>query len=402
MTPQVMAQVLGTDLATLDALVGIGALRIRNGRFADEEVPRGRAALAYVQAGVSIEQLARMVEDGFADFDAVDQLFLAPAPLSGRTFAAFCAAHPGHKAMIPRVYTALGMPEPEPDTLTREDEERLVVELIEAWQAIGGDETVVRAARLFGESVRRAIQGWLDLYRETAGTGGGVPLPMPPDVVQARNRAGQRLADLAPGLLVWLEQRHFERVLFETNVAELEAALPILGIGPPREARLPAIAFVDLAGYTAMTERRGDELAVRSAVRLQEVCDTAARQRGGHLVKLLGDGAMLHFGRATEAVAACLEILDRGQADGLELHGGVASGPLIARDGDYFGHTVNVAARLSGLAGPGTVLVTPSVVEAVGDADGLHFEPLPPAKVKGVSDPLEVFRATRRPARDRP
>jgi adenylate cyclase len=74
----------------------------------------------------------------------------------------------------------------------------------------------------------------------------------------------------------------------------------------------------------------------------------------------------------------------------------VHAGPVVFRDGDYFGRTVNVASRITDYARPGEVLVSQSVVEAVGEAKGMMFEPIGPVSLRGVSEPV-VLNVARDP-----
>jgi adenylate cyclase len=154
------------------------------------------------------------------------------------------------------------------------------------------------------------------------------------------------------------------------------------------------MAFIDLAGFTRLTQELGDASAVSSATRLAELATDSARRHGGRLVKLLGDGVMLHFSTPADAIRASLEIVALLGAAGLpEAHVGIAAGPLIARDGDYFGHTVNLAARLSARATDGRVLVNDLVVEAVGDAADIRLTPAGEQELKGLSSPVAAWWA---------
>ena len=180
------------------------------------------------------------------------------------------------------------------------------------------------------------------------------------------------------------------------NVASMEAGLAREGLLPPRRTQPQAIAFIDLAGYARLTETGGDELAARAAARLP------ARGRGRptarrSLVKLLGDGAMLHFRDPRSAVRATLDLVDAIVDAGLPPgHAGIGAGWLISRDGDYFGHTVNLAARLAGVATAGATLVTREIMDAVGEAtDGIRFEPVGEVALKNVAAPVAAFRAER-------
>jgi adenylate cyclase len=74
----------------------------------------------------------------------------------------------------------------------------------------------------------------------------------------------------------------------------------------------------------------------------------------------------------------------------------VNAGPVIFRDGDYFGRTVNVASRIAGRAGPGEVLVSEAAVDSC-SAEEVRFEHVGPVQLKGVAQPIMVFRAARAP-----
>jgi adenylate cyclase len=115
---------------------------------------------------------------------------------------------------------------------------------------------------------------------------------------------------------------------------------------------------------------------------------------GGRLVKLLGDGAMLHLPDAARGVTAALALVRAlTVAEGIPAHAGVHAGPVIERDLDLFGRTVNLAARIAQAAGPGDVLASAAVVQAVNDA-ALRFEPAGGFELKGIPGPVQLFRAT--------
>ena len=150
--------------------------------------------------------------------------------------------------------------------------------------------------------------------------------------------------------------------------------------------------FVDLSGYTRLTEEHGDEAAVRLAATLQREADAAAVTGGGRLVKLLGDGAMMRFPDAGSGVDAAVALVRSLREDGMQARAGVHAGPLIERDLDLFGRTVNLAARIAEVAGPGDVLVTAPVVDALAD-HGRGFEAVDEVMLKGIPEPVPLFRA---------
>jgi adenylate cyclase len=184
--------------------------------------------------------------------------------------------------------------------------------------------------------------------------------------------------------LAWTEH------LVEHVETELEAA-GVLG----RPGRVPAMCFLDLAGYTRLTEERGDAAAAELAGTLAVLVDRSSRDRGGVPVKWLGDGVMVHFRDPAGAAVAALGMAEELPAAGLpSAHVGVAAGPVVAQGGDYFGRTVNLAARISAHASAGQVLVTQSVVESAAP-DGVTFVELGDVRLQGISRPVRVFEARR-------
>jgi adenylate cyclase len=122
-------------------------------------------------------------------------------------------------------------------------------------------------------------------------------------------RAAAKAAKLAPKMLLWLQQRHFRSAIDRAIFEFLEQELAEHGLSPPRPPRLPAIAFVDLYGNTRLTEERGDERAMLSADLLRDRAKQVARRHDGSLVKLLGDGAMLHFADAASGLAGAVDLV---------------------------------------------------------------------------------------------
>jgi len=123
----------------------------------------------------------------------------------------------------------------------------------------------------------------------------------------------------------------------------------------------------------------------------------AAQEHGGRAVKWLGDGVMLHFADPGNAVESTLVMSRRVPEAGLpEVHAGIASGPIVVQDGDYFGRTVNLASRLAGRAAAGQTLVTDDVAQTVA-RQGVRFREIGPVELKGVTHPIVVHEALSSP-----
>jgi adenylate cyclase len=144
----------------------------------------------------------------------------------------------------------------------------------------------------------------------------------------------------------------------------VEGALERAGLHRRLE-RPPAMCFLDLSGYTRLTEEPGDEAAADLAARLAGLVRRSAQEHGGTPVKWLGDGVMFCFRQPGAAVLAAVEMVAVVGRHGLPpAHVGIHAGPVIFQEGDYFGRTVNLAARIAAYARPCEVLVSQEVVNA--------------------------------------
>ncbi|MET0160246.1 MAG: adenylate/guanylate cyclase domain-containing protein [Acidimicrobiales bacterium] len=131
---------------------------------------------------------------------------------------------------------------------------------------------------------------------------------------------------------------------------------------PPTEAADPspvhrAFGFSDICGFTAYLEREGPLAAVRLVSAFRSSAREIAARRGVRVAKWLGDGVMFVSVEAGPQLATSVELTNRMATTGLHLRSGVATGScLLMEADDYIGHSVNLAARLCDLAGPGEVL----------------------------------------------
>ncbi len=398
-----LAAEAGVTPAQVSRLVEAGILQPGPaGEFVWHDVYRVRMVESYLAAGIGLDSIEETLRRGMVSFDYIDQYFLEPGALSGRTYGQFAVTLGDRRRHLGRLYETLGLPEPDVSRPMRTDEEEILRELVEVWTEVGDGEILDRAALLLGDNLRWVVSGWIGLWIERMAHQTDVRLVSQvasgdPGAEQAFARQldlAHRLARLLPRSLVWLEQRLLEQELNARNAELFERGLAELGLGPAPPDDPPAIAFVDLTGFTRLTEQHGDQAAVTYGALLRDVASAAARRHGGRLVKLLGDGAMLYFPRADAALAAALEMVEHPGHWPEELpaaHIGVHAGRVIERDGDYFGRTVNLAARLSGQAAPGAVVVSAETVAAT-DLDRFSFEPLGRIELRNVPEPIDLFR----------
>jgi class 3 adenylate cyclase len=169
-----------------------------------------------------------------------------------------------------------------------------------------------------------------------------------------------------------------------------------------RHGRLHTFLFADLVGFTALTELHGDDAAADVAVRFGAEAARLAAEHGARIVKSVGDAVMIRADDAAEAVRLGLRLHEElpPEAGLPPIHCGAHTGRAVERDGDWFGAAVNLAARVSGLARAGELLVTEATVAASGDLDEVELDCLGPQPFKNVTGPISVYsaRAVRAPA----
>ena len=155
--------------------------------------------------------------------------------------------------------------------------------------------------------------------------------------------------------------------------------------------------FADIAGFTALTEAHGDEEA---ATLVADFCDAVRAElpAGAAHVKTIGDALMLRIPDPGKAILLGLRIthgLMRGHG-APAVRVGLHHGSAIEREGDYFGAAVNLAARVSGVATGGEVLVTAQTAALVPELEGVFYESRGRTALRNVREPVELFAAVRR------
>jgi adenylate cyclase len=167
------------------------------------------------------------------------------------------------------------------------------------------------------------------------------------------------------------------------------------GITPRQSRQPPAIAFLDLTGYTTLAEERGDQAAAELAASLASIVQEASRTRGCRPVKWLGDGVMFHFSDSARAILSGLELVEQTErAVSVPARIGIDAGAVIVQEGDYFGKTVNIAARIADYARPHEVLVSEEAKRRASVAE-VEFELIGDVPLKGVSKSVRLHKATR-------
>jgi len=394
-TRQQVTQRAGVDPDYVDRLVELGILTPAAGDgFSPGDVLRARWVQSLERAGVPLEGMAAAVRDGALSFSFMDvSAFDRFAGLSGTTFQQLSAQTGIPLELLMVVREAVGFAAPRPQDTVREDE-LLVVSGIQTQLSEGVRPAVIEGwLRVCGDSLRRIAEtetAWWHSEVMTLLASGMTEAEM----LQAQADLGSQVAPLTEQALLAIYHGQQEHAWTQGFVGLVEGALDRAGLYR-RLDRPPAVCFLDLTGYTRLTQERGDQAAAEVATRLATLVRRSAQEHGGTPVKWLGDGVMFYFREPAAAVLASLEMVEAVGRQGLPpAHVGIHAGPVVFQDGDYFGRTVNLAARIGDYARPGEVLVSQEVVDAA-DGGPVAFTEVGPVELKGVPGTLRLHIAHR-------
>jgi len=386
----------GVAPSYVDRLVELGMLTpLVEDRFSSGDMRRARWIKNFERAGVPLEDMAAAVRDGTLSFSFLDvSAFDRFVGLSNTTFEELTNTSGIPLEVLAVVREAFGHPEPRPEDYVREDE-LAVVSAVELQLSSGfRPEVIERWLRVYEESLRRIAETETDWY------GSEVVSPLldagmgEAEMLDAQGEFGSKMAPLVEQALVAIYHGQQERVWTRSAVERTEDALEKAGLysrihGPP------AVSFLDLTGYSRLTEEQGDEAAADLAAELRALVRRSTLEHAGESVKWLGDGVMFYFSDPTNSVLAAFDMVEVVVAHQLPpARVGIHAGPVIFQEGDYFGRTVNVAARIADYARPGEVLVSQEVVDAASGTQ-LTFHEIGPVELKGVAGAVSLHTAHR-------
>jgi adenylate cyclase len=392
LTAEELADLAHQPPAHVHRLVELGLLApADDGSLAPIDVHVVRLMAAFAENGITLETVARGVEERELAFPP--GLSLPEPDPRTVTYESLAAQLGCEPETLRRLSSELGLPPHEDDRIRSEDAE--VLSLMIARLDLCEEDELSRLARLYGGTMQRLVGSGIEFFDQVVAQR-VTTLDMPNDekdrLIYAKAR---EFTDLVGTLVPWLQRRHREHVVLDYIVASTEEYMEERGLTPPQPRRPPAIAFLDLTGYTALAEERGDQAAAEVASDLASIVQETALAHGGRPVKWLGDGVMFHFADPGQAILSSLALIEQAEtAIAVPARIGINAGAVVAQEGDYFGRTVNVAARIADYASPREVLVSEDARQS-GGAAGVAFELVGDVPLKGVSKPVRLHRVTR-------
>ncbi len=356
------------------------------GHWTPPAVAQVRIVSRLRERGHTLEQIRRANESGqLAGY--VQGMF---APPEGRyTLEQAARTADLDVELVERIFMALGLSALSLDAMGEEDLEllRYLSAMIEA----GLPETVIlQLARVYGQTLAQIADAevrLIHLYVHEPMMREGVPGVQ---MAEAMEGLAAELLPFAAPVMRFLHGRFLGHFIEQDVIGHMEAEL---ADGAPEEGRMRVtIAFADLAGYTRLTEERGDEEAVGVVERFVEAVQYSL-PIDARVIKTLGDEVMVVGADAVALTQWAVDFQQQITPDVPAPRIGVHCGEALYRDGDYYGRDVNQAARVVARAAGGEVLVTRQVVDAASGVDGVRFELIGEIGLKGFSEPIELFHA---------
>lgn len=338
--------------------------------------------------GASAEEIARAEREHWLALLTADRLLVPGRP---RYDQAAVAEKTGvDRALADRIWRALGFPDPPEGAavFTDRDAETLDVFMHTARMTIGADpDEFVEQARAVAAGLARLAEFFSDQLAAA---------------IQGGWASGVDDEDVAVGVMDGTNWSTLARLLDYTLRLQTRAALwrKLANQDVGDETGWPlTIGFVDLVGYTAMSQELDPDELARLVARFEALAYDTVAALGGRVVKMIGDEVM--FAADTCDVGASIALALTGAVDSDELlpvaRAGLAAGSVVAREGDYFGPTVNLASRLVEIAKPASVLVSSEVHDALVASDEFTWRRLRPRRLRDIGR-VDVWAL--RPSRD--
>jgi adenylate cyclase len=333
-------------------------------------------------AGVGLDELREAVAEDRLALVPLDVVLSEEGKYTADEIAELSGLPPDVFAAQTR---AIGLPVPDPETARFGERDLEAARRLAAFRDLGmPEDEMLEVSRVLGESMARLAESMRTTFGQAFLRAG-----------DSERDLGMRYAEAAREALPLLGPM-LEQVL-SLHLRE-QVRSEIIGAAQRESGRLPgaqqvSVAFADLVDFTRLGESvPADELgavARRLGALTTELVEPPVR-----LVKTIGDAVMLVSTEPGPLVQSALDLVSAAEEQGEafpQLRAGVAAGSALNRAGDWYGQPVNLASRVTGVAWPGTVLVTRDVRDATRDA--FAFSRRKEYRLKGVGDAVPVYAA---------
>jgi len=317
------------------------------------------AALAHVREillmhGATPEEIDRAVEGGVIDLFVADRMLVPSRRRYTRVEVSELTGVPIDK--LERFWRALGFPGVDDTDRVFTDLDLEALRIFQGMLALGAAdiETAVQMARVIGSSMARIAEAELGF--------GNIVGPEVDPVMSAEAFAS--VADVTIPAMAKLLEFVWRRQV----AAGIQRNMMLRSHGlAPGQSPVMSVGFADMVGFTILSQHITDEELAAVVGRFEELSHDIVTSARGRVVKMIGDEVMFVVDSAADAARIGLDLADAYSDDDLlsDVRVGLGFGPVLLRDGDYFGPTVNLAHAIVSIGNPGTVIMSDEFHDAL-------------------------------------
>jgi adenylate cyclase len=272
-----------------------------------------------------------------------------------------------------RFWRALGFPDPGPDDRIFSDFDIEMLKLVDQFNKLGliDREEALQMTRVIGSSMARIASAQIDAIEAR------VDEPTYSDGTEPGVLRARFLIPAMPRILEYTWKRHLQvaarrRMIRETGAAEGNAA--------------QAVGFADLVGFTALSQQLSDHELAAIVDRFEATAYDIIGSHGGRVIKMIGDEVMFAHDDCDSALVIALSLAEAYHDDESlsDVRVGLAYGPVLEREGDLYGPTVNLASRIVSIAYAGSVVASSEIHDALADQEDLRWKSLRTRQLKNI------------------
>ncbi|MGH9138261.1 MAG: YHS domain-containing protein [Acidimicrobiales bacterium] len=390
-----VAAATGVPPKTLEEWQRLGLLLGKGNRLAAQDVERLRLIVYAQRRGFDPQTIAATSESRGDMLGYWADLVSQGKPRLGHSLDEAAALAGVESAAMRRLWASAGLGDQ--DEVYEEDIEaaRLFRYVLDAGLP---EAAVVQVLRVFVDSLRRVAEAEAHLVHDYIHERLRAEGLRGEELDAATRAVSDPLRFVVEPTVLYFHSKAFERALREDFLLHLaEDSIPV---GRDLGQMTAAILFVDLCGFTPMTEAMGDAAAAAVVERFSELVRKAATRHDGKIVKQIGDEFMVVFTRPDDAISFGVDIEDSvsGEPQFPALRIGAHVGDVLFREGDYVGSNVNLASRVTTEAGSHQFLITAALRDAARQVPDVSFVPAGGRPLKGISGEVELFEVEREAA----
>jgi adenylate cyclase len=380
----------GVSPATVRRWVEKGLVPGYDGHWTDSAIAYVRVVARLRARGHSLEDIKRASDSGQLAIGPIENLLSSSEPRY--TLREASRASGLDPELIRRIYATMGLSAASLEAITEEDLQmmRYAAAVLAAGIPLPA---FLQLMRVYGQVIAQIADAevrLVHLYVHEPLMRTGLPNV---EIAEEMEGLTREVLPFAAPFMNYLHGRLLAHFVEQDMIGHMEADL---GADALEQGRLRvAIAFADLAGYARLTVERGDEAAVSTVERF---VDAVAKSlpADARVIKTLGDEVMVIGSDPAALTGWAVELASGTSPAEPQPRIGLHYGEALYRDGDYYGRDVNQAARVVARAGGGEVLVTRPVMDMALGVDGVDFDRIGEVRLKGFSEPTELFIAARK------